>query len=75
MTEAQMLETFSKAVERAGGVRAFARLAGVAPSYVSNALRGGVAMGDRLLNAAGIERIVTYRRPTRTERIDLRGEQ
>ena len=62
MTESQMLEAFSAAIEAAGGVRGFARLAGVSPSYVSNALRGSVAISNRLLQAAGIERVITYRR-------------
>ena len=62
MTESQMLEAFSEAVREAGGVRGFARLAGVQPSYVSNALRGGVPISDRLLLTARLERVVTYRR-------------
>ena len=62
MTEAQMLEAFSVAVVKAGGVRAFARLAEVAPSFVSKAIRGAAPISDRLLHAAGLERIVTYRR-------------
>lgn len=62
MTESQMLEAFSSAVEAAGGVRGFARLAEVSPSFVSNALRGGVAVSPRLLYAAGIERVVTFQR-------------
>lgn len=62
MNESQMLEAFSRAVEQAGGVRAFARKAGVSASYVSGALRGQVAIGDTLLRAAGIERVITYRK-------------
>ena len=62
MTEGQMLDAFSAAVKESGGVRGFARLAGVQPSYVSNALRGVVPISDRLLAAAGIERVITYRR-------------
>ena len=67
MTEAQMLEAFSAAVRAAGGVRGFARLANVQPSYVSRALRCEDGIGPTLLAAAGIERIVRYRRMTPTE--------
>lgn len=64
MNEAQMLEAFSKAVATAGGVRGFARLAGVQPSVVSRMLRGEAPISDRLLAAASMERVVTYRRRT-----------
>jgi DNA-binding transcriptional regulator YdaS (Cro superfamily) len=62
MNEAHMLAAFSTAVQKAGGVRGFARLAGVQPSFVSNAIRGNVPISDTLLRAAGLERVVTYRK-------------
>ena len=57
-----MLKALERAVEEAGGTRAFARLAGVNHSHVSQALRGNATVGPALLAAAGLERIVTYRR-------------
>lgn len=62
VTEAEMMEALEQAVVTAGGVRAFARLADTQPSYVSRALRDPSLVGPKLLTAAGIERIVTYRR-------------
>ena len=61
-----MLKALEQAVEDAGGTRAFARLAGVGHSHVSRALNGG-SVGPALLAAAGLERVVAYRRtPTPT---------
>lgn len=57
-----MLAVYAEAIEAAGGVNQFAKRAGVQASYVSRTLRGEARISDRLLYAAGLERIVTYRR-------------
>ncbi len=62
LSESEAWDAFSAAVAVAGGVRAFARLAGVAPSFVSSVMHGHVRPSDTLFRAAGIERTVIYRR-------------
>lgn len=57
-----MLKALQQAVDEAGGMRAFARMAEVDVSHVSRALNGGAAVGPALLAAAGLERVVTYRK-------------
>ena len=55
-----MRKALDEAVTAAGGLRAFARLAGMNHSTVSEALNGG-PVGPKMLEAAGIERVVSYR--------------
>lgn len=49
------------AVVEAGSQAEFARKAGVSYQTVSIVLQG-VTPGDKILNAIGIERVITYRR-------------
>lgn len=51
--------------EKAGSQAAWARAHGLTPAYVSDILagnRGGGIVGDGILRALGLERVVTYRR-------------
>ena len=62
-----MLNVLSKVVEEAGGARAFARVSGINQSHITRALNGDASVGPALLAAAGLERVVAYRRtPTPT---------
>ena len=57
MTIEEVLARLDLQIERAGGVRAFARQVGVSPQFVS-AVRGrNTPPSDRLLAAIGVRRI------------------
>ena len=64
MNKEQVVDLLRAAVEKAGpgGQSAWAREHGVATAYVSDVLKGRRDPGAKLLDALGIERIVTYRR-------------
>lgn len=62
LTEAHVLARLKTAVKAAGSVADFARQVGVSQPYVSQAMSGRTTIGPRLLDAIGIERVVTYRR-------------
>lgn len=53
-----------KAVEEAGGQRAWARKHKVSPMYVSYVLSGDREPGEAVLKPLGMERVVSYRRIT-----------
>lgn len=61
-----MLATFRKAVDRAGGIRAWARDQGLSAAYVSDVLLKRRAPGPSVCEPLGLERVrtvtVTYRR-------------
>lgn len=58
-----MRQALDKAITEAGGMRAFAKLAGVNHSVVSLAIKGG-PVGPALLTALGLVRVPTYHRIT-----------
>lgn len=49
-------------IEAAGGLRRWSRMNEISPSYVSRVCRQEKDLGDKILDALGLERIVTYRR-------------
>lgn len=55
-----MRQRLEAAITAHGGMRAFAKLAGVNHSVVSAAVKGG-PVGPALLDALALERVVSYR--------------
>lgn len=49
------------AIQAAGSQRAFAQQHGISTQYVNDVLRGRREMGQKILDALGIDRIVSYR--------------
>jgi len=62
MTYDKLLDILSRKIAAAGGQSAFARKAGISPQYISEVLRWNKPIGPTLLNALGVEKIITYRR-------------
>lgn len=50
------------AIDKVGSQKAFALASGVSPQYVNDVLQGHRLAGDKLLDALGLERVVTIRR-------------
>lgn len=61
LDEHDVIERLRVAVDQAGGQRAFARSIGVTAAYVNDMLRGRRSVGAKVLDALGIERVVTHR--------------
>ncbi len=49
-------------IEAAGGLRAWSREVGISPAHISRISRLDGDVGDVILDALGLDRIVTYRR-------------
>jgi len=62
MTDDKLIDLLRREIAAAGGQSAFARKAGISPQYISEVLRWNKPIGPRLLDALGIEKIITYRR-------------
>lgn len=63
MTTPTLARLAQEFVYRAGGFREAARQTGISPSYLSRLASGErVSASDKVLDALGIERVVTYRR-------------
>lgn len=60
LDEQDVIRRLRAAVDQAGGQRAFARAVGVTAAYVNDMLRGRRSVGVKVLDALGIERIVTH---------------
>jgi len=44
------------------GQRRYAALLGVSPAYINNVINGAKEPGKKILDGAGFERVVTYKR-------------
>lgn len=62
LTEDEVYQRLAEAVQRAGGVRAYARQLGVVPSYISDLIHKRRTLSDRILEELGLERhiVITY---------------
>jgi DNA-binding transcriptional regulator YdaS (Cro superfamily) len=60
MTESKVRELLHERIAEAGGQRAFAAAAGVSPQYVNDVMRERRDLGDSILRALGLKRVVTY---------------
>jgi hypothetical protein len=61
LTEREVMERLRAAVTSAGGQRRFAAAHGFTPAYVHDVLHGKRGLAQRILDALGIERVVSYR--------------
>lgn len=61
ITRDELTARIQAAVKVAGSQRALAKQWDVSPSYVTDLLRGLRDPGPKILDALGIERVVTYR--------------
>jgi DNA-binding transcriptional regulator YdaS (Cro superfamily) len=66
----QVKRILEKGVEDAGGIRAYARLIGVSPPYVSDVLKGNRSPGPKILKALrlSVKRTVTVEYQQKVER-------
>lgn len=62
MTNDDVRELLREEVNKAGNAMLYAKIAGCAPTYVGDVLRGKSEPGPRIMKALGLERVVTYRR-------------
>lgn len=60
MTKDDVIQRLRAAANEAGSVKLFAANIGLSLSYVSDVLNGYRPPGDRILDALGLERVVTY---------------
>lgn len=60
MTADDVREKLRKAVD--GNASAWARPLGISQAYVSDVLAGRREPGDKILQALGLEKVVTYRK-------------
>ena len=56
------------AIAAAGSQQAFARLHGISAQYVNDVVSERRPMGEKILNALGVEKVVTYREKDRESR-------
>lgn len=63
----QVVEMLRREVSRAGAQSRWAESHGMSQSYVANVLRGRNEPGPLVLEALGLERVVTYRRIKQVE--------
>jgi DNA-binding transcriptional regulator YdaS (Cro superfamily) len=61
MNAEDVRDLLRRKVEQAGSQAAWADERGVTPAYVSDVLRGTREPGPAILNALGLERVVSYR--------------
>lgn len=62
MTEQEVIEHLRVACQNAGGQKAFAKLYRFSTAFVSDVVNGKRHPSDRILEAIGLERVVTYRK-------------
>ena len=60
LSEQDIADRLRAAIRTAGSQRAFARQHGISTQYVNDVLRGRRELGQKILDALGVERIVTY---------------
>lgn len=61
MSEQDVLDRLRTAIAAGGSQRAFARQHRLSEQYLSDVLRGRREMGQGILDALGVERVVAYR--------------
>ena len=61
MTTDDVRQLLRTKIAEAGTAANWARSAGVSSAYVSDVLNGGREPGSSILDALGLERVVTYR--------------
>ena len=64
LTEYGMRHVLRRAIDGAGGVRAYSRRAGLAASVVSRANRGTIPVPPGVLSALHLTRVISYRSTT-----------
>lgn len=64
MTADDVRERLTKVTNSAGGKSAWGRQHGISPAYISDVIGGRRDPGEKILQALGLERVVTYRRAT-----------
>jgi hypothetical protein len=64
-TEDEIMEQLRGAIAAAGSQRAFADQHQIALQYINDVLRGRRKPGQKILDALGIERVVSYREKPR----------
>lgn len=62
MTRDEVVAEVRRAVERAGSQKAWAKVAGVTVQHVNDVLSGHRGPGPKVLDALGLEKVVTYQR-------------
>lgn len=61
LDEQAILERLRAAIRVAGSQQAFARQYGISAQYISDVAHGRRIMGQKILDALGLERVVSYR--------------
>lgn len=61
LSEDDIRERLRAAIAAAGSQQAFARQCGISAQYINDVVRGRREPGHKILDALGLERIVTYR--------------
>ena len=61
LTEQDVIARLQAAIAAAGSQTAFAQQHGMSDQYVSDAVRGRREIGRKILDALGLERVVSYR--------------
>jgi hypothetical protein len=61
MTSDQVRKLIAAQVAEAGTIKAWADAHGVSPAYVGDTIKGRHEPAGKLLEALGLERVVTYR--------------
>jgi hypothetical protein len=60
-TKQELVERLRTAIASAGSQEAFAAQHDIAAAYISDVMRGRREPGQKILDALGVERVVTYR--------------
>lgn len=61
LTEQDIRDRLRAAIEKAGSQAAFARQHDISLQYVNDVVNGRRDIGQKILDAIGVERVVTYR--------------
>jgi hypothetical protein len=61
LTEQDIRDRLRAAIKQAGSQAAFARQHNISLQYINDVMNGRRDMGQKILDALGIEKIVTYR--------------
>ncbi len=62
MTKTELLQYIQRLVDEAGSQKDLAEKLGVSAAYLSDVLQGKREPAGKLLDALGVERVVTYRK-------------
>jgi hypothetical protein len=61
LTEQEVMDRLRAAIAAAGSQAAYARQQGISLQYVNDVMRGRRELGQKVLDALGVERVVSYR--------------